>query len=88
MASLGCTVLLRMMSDISRLRAISSSELDVARSIWASSSVLLEPPNQDAMVAVDVCRASQGGRSLSHCCCERMYVRTESPVVLSSSYDW
>jgi len=33
MASLGCTVLLRMISEISRLRAISSSELDVARSI-------------------------------------------------------
>lgn len=33
MASLGWTVLLRMMSDISRLRAMSSSELEVARSI-------------------------------------------------------
>ena len=33
MASLGWTVLLRMMSEISRLRAMSSSELEVARSI-------------------------------------------------------
>lgn len=51
-ASRGCTVLLRITSLISRLRAISSRDEEVARSIWASSSALPAPPNHEAMVDV------------------------------------
>ena len=51
MASLGCTVFDRMVSEISRFKAISSRLEEVARSICSSSAVLLAP-NQDAMLGV------------------------------------
>jgi hypothetical protein len=69
MASLGCTVLDRITSDISRLRGMSSLYTisttaysyryvscsthkldDVARSICSSNALLVEDPNQPAMV--------------------------------------
>ena len=49
MASLGCTVLDRMVSDISRLRAMSSKLEDVARSTCSSSAVF-DDENQPAML--------------------------------------
>lgn len=50
MASLGCTVLDRMTSDISRFKGMSSRLEDVARSICSSSALVVEEPNQLAMV--------------------------------------
>ena len=58
-ASLGCTVLLRMVSEISRLSAISSNEEEVARSICASSSLFAAVPNHEDMVAVVFARVEQ-----------------------------
>lgn len=71
MASLGCTVLDRIMSDISRLSGISSLRSvsagwhsyemykaykleEVARSSCSSKALLVEDPNQPAMVSVGI----------------------------------
>ena len=60
-ASFGCTVFDRMMSDISKFRAMSSKLEDVARSTCSSSAELLAP-NQDDMLASCVTAPCAGWR--------------------------
>ena len=72
MASFGCTVLERMMSDISKFNAISSKLEDVALSI-CSSRAELEANQLDIFSCVVTAAGEQIGVLLDLCCAVQIH---------------